>query len=101
MIISEVLQYQNYDLDNIKTPVKVEVFKELLQQSNYDKKESEFLIDGFTNGFSIGYNGPENVRIESPNLKFRETDDPITLWNKVMKEVKENRYAGPYEEKFF
>ena len=39
-----------------------------------------------------------DVRITAPNLKFREVGDPITLWNKVMKEVKEQRYAGPFEE---
>ena len=94
----EILQFENLDLQNIKTPVSVDKFKYLLEQSCYDKKESQFLIDGFTNGFSIGYCGPKNVKIKSPNLKFREVGDPITLWNKVMKEVKENRYAGPFEE---
>ena len=86
LYILEVLQFKNFDLDKIKTPVNVEVFKELLDLSGYDKAETEFLIDGFKNGFSIGYNGPEDVKINSPNLKFREVGDPITLWNKVMKE---------------
>ena len=94
----EVLQYENLDLESIKTPVNVEVLRKLLRDSKYDKKESEFLLDGFTNGFSIGYCGPENVSLKSPNLKFREVGDPITLWNKVMKEVKEKRYTGPFEE---
>ena len=74
------------------------MFKELLQKSEYDPKEVEFLIDGFTNGFPIGYVGDQKVKIKSPNLKFREVGDPITLWNKVMKKVKEERYAGPFEE---
>ena len=67
-------------------------------ESKYDLQETEFLIDGFTNGFSIGYQGNEKVNITSPNLKFREVGDPTTLWNKVMKEVKEDRYAGPFEK---
>ena len=66
-------------------------------ESNYDKIETEFLLDGFSNGFSIGYEGPEDVKITSPNLKFREVGDSVTLWNKVMKEVKAERYAGPLE----
>ena len=66
-------------------------------ESKYDEEETKFLIDDFKNGFSIGYNGPKQVKINSPNLKFREVGDPITLWNKVMKEVRENRYAGPFE----
>ena len=90
--------FDNLDLDNIITPVNIEAFKELLELSNYDKKETEFLVDGFQNGFSIGYDGPEDVQIKSPNLKFREVGSETELWNKVMKEVKEKRYAGPFEE---
>ena len=69
----------------------------MLKESNYDQNEINFLIDGFQNGFSIGYCCPENVRIKAPNLKFREVGNPTELWNKVMKEVKAERYAGPYE----
>ena len=78
--------------------MNVEVFRELLLQSKYDSKESKFLLDGFQNGFSIGYAGPEEVKITAPNLKFRGVGNPTILWNKVMKEVKENRYAGPFEQ---
>ena len=35
---------------------------------------------------------------QSKNLKFRGIGDKVTLWNKVMKEVKLKRYAGPFEE---
>ena len=94
----EVLYFENFDLENIKTPVKVEVFKSLLEESAYDVIETEFSVEGFSNGFSIRYNGPEGVTINSPNLKFREVGDPVTLWNKVMKDVKEKRYAGPFEK---
>ena len=97
-IFTEVLQFENFDLENIKTPVNVEVLKHLLDISGYDKEETEFLIDGFINGFTIGYSGPQDVKITSPNLKFRGVGDKVTLWNKVMKEVKEQRYAGPFEE---
>ena len=94
----EVLQYKNLDLETLKTPVNVTVLEELSIQSKYDSKETEFLIEGFRHAFEIGYKGPKNVNIKSPNLKFREVGDPITLWNKVMKEVKEGRYAGPFED---
>ena len=76
----------------------VDAFEKLLIESQYDKKETEFLVDGFKKGFNIGYKGKEEVKITSPNLKFREIGDPITLWNKVMKEVKLNRYAGPFKD---
>ena len=94
----EIINYSNFDLESIKSPVNVSILENLLQESNYDAGESQFLIDGFTNGFSIGYQGPEDVKITSPNLKFRGVGDKVTLWNKVMKEVKENRYAGPFEK---
>ena len=76
----------------------VEKLQQLLELSNYDKEETKFLINGFTNGFTIGYTGPQNVKLKSPNLKFREVGNSTILWNKVMKEVKEKRYAGPFEE---
>ena len=94
----EVLQYQNFDLDNVVTPVNVQKLEQLLVDSKYDPKEIEFLISGFTNGFPIGYEGPQNVRITAPNLKFREVGTPVELSNKVMKEVKAKRYAGPFKE---
>ena len=47
--------------------------------------------------FSIGYEGDEHVRRTAPNLKFRIGDERV-LWNKVMKEVKEKCYAGPFAE---
>ena len=55
------------------------------------------MIDGFENGFSLGYTGKEDVRRFAPNLKLRVGNETI-LWNKVMKEVKEHRYAGPFTE---
>ena len=85
-------------METIKTPVKVKVLEELLTKSNYDQSETAFLLDGFTNGFSLEYQGPQNVKITSPNLKFREVGTPTELWNKVMKEVKAERYAGPFEK---
>ena len=78
--------------------MNVKVLKKLLQDSKYDSKETYFLTEGFTNSFSIGYNGPEKVKITSPNLKFRKVGNEALLWNKVMKEVRELRYAGPFAE---
>ena len=92
------MYYENFDLDNIVTPVNVKKLKDLLQVSGYDKKKSQFLIDGFTNGFSLEYHGPTNVQVRSKNLKLRGLGSKTTLWNKVMKEVKAKHYAGPFEE---
>ena len=43
----------------------------------------------------ISGRGPQNRRDVSENLPFR-IGTPLDLWNKVMKEVAECRYAGPY-----
>ena len=69
----------------------------MLKAANYDKEKTIFLTEGFREGFIIGYEGPENVKQLSPNLKFHTGNETI-LWNKVMKEVKAKRYAGPFDE---
>ena len=93
---SNVLYYENYDLQNVITPIDWEKLEHLLTESNYDRKKTEFLVQGFKHGFSIGYQGDKNVRQCAPNLVLcvgTQTD----LWNKVMKEVKLKCYAGPFE----
>ena len=87
---------QNLDLDSVQTPVNVKRLSELLEFSDYNKEKSQFLINGFEQGFDLGYQGPENVQIDAPNLKFIIGNKTI-LWNKVMKEVQSERYAGPFE----
>ena len=99
MILSEkeaVLEFKNYDLDAIVTPINTERLKELLDKFKYDKHKTEFLVDGFTNGFDIGYSGPIKRRSRSKNLPF-SIGSPLELWNKVMKEVEVKRYVGPYD----
>ena len=92
-----ILQFSNYDLENIFSPVDADMLEKLLNEADYDTKKTTFLVDGFRNGFSLGYHGEESVRHKSKNLRFTIGNKTI-LWNKVMKEVKNLRYAGPYEE---
>ena len=66
-----ILEYENYDLKNIVTPVRVNEYRTLLQDAGYDRKKMRFLVNGFTNGFSLGYAGPTKVKRYSPNLKLR------------------------------
>ena len=99
-IVSEVeapMFYTNYDLENVISPVNIDQFNKMLTKTNYPKAEREFLIDGFHNGFDLGFRGDFRVKRRSPNLKIRVGNETI-LWNKIMKEVKNLRYAGPYEE---
>ena len=53
---------KNYDLENTVTPVNVQVLEELLTQYKYNINETNFLIDGFKNGFETGYRGNRNVQ---------------------------------------
>ena len=89
--------YQNYDLSNIVTPVNANKFEYLLKQCNYDPEKTKYVVQGFKEGFSLGYEGNEKVKLRSPNLILRVGSE-IELWNKMMKEIKEKRFAGPYQE---
>ena len=92
----EILYYENYDLQNVVTPVKVNRLIELLRKANYDTDEIQFLEQGFTNGFDIGYDGPQQRQSTADNIPFT-IGDKVELWNKVMKEVKLKRVAGPFD----
>ena len=72
----------------------------MLEEANYDQSKIDILIDGFMNGFDIGYQGPEKCRDFSDNIPFT-MGDPFDMWEKLMKEVNLNRYAGPFTESQF
>ena len=80
------------------TPVDADRLEQLLVDTGYDSYETEFVVDGFRHGFDLGYWGEiDNIRRTAPNLKLSIGSD-VHLWNKVMKEVKCKRFAGPFEE---
>ena len=61
----------------------------------YDELKSKTLVDRFTHGFNLQYQGPRDQQRFAPNLKLHIGDE-VDLWNKVMKEVQVGRYAGPF-----
>ena len=87
----------NYDLTNVVTPINVEKLKILLMDSKYNRTETEFLVQGFKNGFDLGYEGPIFRQSKSNNLPFHISNRQI-LWSKLMKEVAQGRVAGPYDK---
>ena len=89
--------FENVDLATVISPVNVSRLQQLLLETRYNQQEINFLVEGFTHGFDLGYRGPEKVKRKAPNLKLRVGNQTI-LWNKVMKEVKNGRYAGPFKE---
>ena len=97
IVACSITEISNTDLTNIVTPVKVNVFADLLQKSVYDVEETNFLIDGFENGFDIGYQGPLQRQSESGNIPFT-VGSKEELWAKIIKEVKTGRIAGPFKK---
>ena len=69
----------------------------LLVITKYNEKKTSFLIKGFQEGFDLGYRSDEKVQLKSNNLKFF-VGDKKDMWQKIMAEVKEKRYAGPYQD---
>ena len=68
----------------------------MLNQLGYPKSEIEYLANGFKNGFDIGYEGPKMRQSTAENIPFT-VENKTQLWNKIMKEVKLGRVAGPYD----
>ena len=93
----KVYYFENFDLENIETPINIEAYSKLLKASKYDCQKSQFLLQGFKQGFSIGYQGLRQRKAFSNNIPL-SVGLPTELWNKVMKEVKLKRFAGPFEE---
>ena len=93
----QVPWFENFDLESIVTPVDVQEYERLLIQSKFSKRKRIKLVKGFTEGFSLGYDGEKNIQKKAANLPFRIRDE-FELWSKVMKEVEVGRYAGPFTE---
>ena len=78
-------------------PVNVAVYERLLRKARYNPEEIDFLVGGFTEGFPLGYAGDREVQQTAPNLKL-ECGSEEVLWEKMLKEVKLKRFAGPFEK---
>ena len=91
------MYYQNFDLDNIHTPVDPVILSRLLREAKYPDDKITRLQEGFTRGFDIGYIGPQQRQSHSANILLT-VGNKIQLWNKLMKEVQLERVAGPFEE---
>ena len=87
----------NMDLDHISTPVEVTKLIKLLKVARYDAAEVNHLEDGFSNGFSIGYQRPLKRKSSARNIPFT-VGNKFDMWEKIMKEVAAGRVAGPYME---
>ena len=78
------------------TPINWQILERLLVQSNYSEAKTVKLVNGFREGFDLGYAGPVCRQSLSNNLPFTVGNRTI-LWNKLMKEVRLGRVAGPFD----
>ena len=81
----------------LATPIKVNRLKYWL--TGYDNHLKNYLLQGFTEGFDIGFSGDIDP-IEADNLKSAN-QLPHMVEEKLRKELKASRFAGPFEEKPF
>ena len=95
-MILEPRRVCNPDLSSIITPVNVTKLEQLLRDSDYDREETDFLVNGFSSGFDIGYQGPAERQSRLENIPFT-VGNHVELWEKIMKEVDAKRVAGPFE----
>lgn len=77
---------------SIITPIQVDKLASYLE--GYDPSLAQFLINGFTFGFRIPYQGQRAFRV-SKNLSSLKNSDGI-LQSKLINELRAHRIAGPY-----
>ena len=78
------------------TPINANKLEYLLQYTKYDKVATQFLINGFRNGFKIGhYEKPASILSNTDISDEIETD---IIKHKIDKELNLGRIAGPFSE---
>lgn len=82
-------------MENIFTRIDADALEKMLKASSYPRDKTQYLVEGFKNGFSLKFEGNRQGKHEAGNLKLRIGSEEI-LWNKVMKEVAAKRYTGPW-----
>ena len=86
----------NLEWDNIVTLIDADRLEHLSIKTRYDGDKTKFLVNGFHNGFHLGYKGPIDRQDFSDNIPF-SIGSKDELWGKLMGEVKLGRVAGPFE----
>ena len=75
----------------LPTPIKVDALRKLLR--NYEGRD--YLVQGFQFGFNVHFEGIDKP-LDSDNAK-NALDNPYIVWEKLKREMKMGRIAGPYE----
>ena len=65
------------------TPINVNQLEFQLKKAKYNNEKTEELIEGFTNGFDLGYRGTKQRCDYAENIPLR-IGSKTELWNKIM-----------------
>ena len=82
------------NITKLPTPVKIEEFSRFME--GMDNEKFDFVLEGFTTGFRLGFEGKRPVK-EPSNLKSA-LDNPEITQAKIDREVQAGRQGGPYAE---
>ena len=82
-------------LPKVKVPIPVQADRLILLLDGYDHSTVAFLRRGFTEGFSIHFDG-DLTEIVSKNL-LSAIQQPAVVEAKLSKEINAGRIAGPFE----
>ena len=50
-VTKEILMHENFDLENVVTPINHKMLNKLLKKAKLNKTKRKFLVHGFKNGF--------------------------------------------------
>ena len=82
-----------------KLPTPVVVTKLEQYHSGHPKDKIDYLVNGFTHGFSLGFEGSQQGQHSTNLLSAQQRPDVVA--QKLEKEVKLGPIAGPFQEKPF
>ena len=67
-----------------------------MREAEHNEQETDFLYQGFKQGFDLGYRGPEIRADVADNIPF-SVGVKFQMWEKIMTEVEMSCFAGPFK----
>lgn len=84
----------------LPTPVIPSVLQQVLAESTVSRAKSDYLVDGFRNGFALGV-AEDMVAPPVPMNLRSAVEQPEVLESKLTEELRRGRVAGPFPSKPF
>ena len=79
--------------NQVITPVNIKNFSSLLE-NHPDHELYDYLVDGLTNGFHIGFDGPHSTATPKNSKSATEHSEAVT--NAICKELERKHTSGPF-----